>query len=369
MDIHGLSILVLSPYHGGPRRQFLDGLTAHSRHKLFALTLPPRTWPWRLRGSALHFAAEVGLLRRRIDLLLTDDLVDTARLRALLPTAMRGIPMLQYFHDDVLSGDLRGNSRDEPLALTQFYSLLAGDRTLVASEHHRNCLLGGVERLVETFPDAAPSRLADAVRHKLLLLPPGVDVAAVRRTEPRQVPAGPPIILWNTPWSDAQNPRLFFETLYHLDEEGVPFRLIAVGAAVRKYPEVFQEARQRFASRILQFGYLPDRDKYLANIRAADVVVNTASQEWFPLATIEAVIAGACPVVSRQLAGPEVFGEALPSVGYRGAVDLRRRLARLLMRPAERVVGQQIAETLAPRYDWPQIAARFDQLAEELART
>ncbi|MBN2582682.1 MAG: DUF3524 domain-containing protein [Planctomycetes bacterium] len=363
------AILALSPYHGGPRRQFLDGLAAHSRHDIFSLTLPPRTWPWRLRGSALHFAAEINRLKRNVDLLLVDDLVDASRLRSLLPPAMRATPILQYFHDDMLSADLKDNPRDEPLALAQLHSILASDRALVASEHHRAALLEGAQRLIATFPDAVPARLADAVRNKVAVLPPGIDAAAISRTEARNVPAGPPVVLWNNPWTDNQNPQLFFETLHHLDEEGVPFRLIAVGAAVRKYPQVFQDARQRLGSRILQFGYLPDRDRYLANIRAADVVISTATREWFPLATVEAVIAGAFPLVSRQLANAEVFADALPQVSYRGPVDLRRRLARLLARPQERALARQLAPQLASRYDWPAAAARFDQLAANLVRT
>jgi glycosyltransferase involved in cell wall biosynthesis len=366
MDARSLSILALSPYHGGPRRQFLEGLAAHSRHSLFTLTLPPRTWPWRLRGSALHFAAEIARLKRKADVILADDLVDVARLRALLPPPWRTVPVLQYFHDDMLGTDLKDHPRDEPLALAQLYSLLACDRALVASRHHRDCLLDAVRRLIDSFPDAVPARLADAAAQKLLVLPHGVDVAAIHAAEPCHVPPGPPIILWNNPWADSQNPQLFFETLYHLDEEGIAFRLIAVGAAVRKYPAIFQEARRRFGSRVLQFGYLPDRDRYLACIRAADIVVNTALREWFPLATIEAAIAGAAPVVSRQLANPEVFGDALSHVSYRGPVDLRRRLARLLTRPAERRLATSLRQSLAARFDWSRVAASFDRAAQDV---
>lgn len=363
-----LSILALSPYHGGPREAFVEGLATHSSHEVARLTLPPRTWPWRLKGSALHFASEIARLRRkRIDLLLADDLVDTARLRALLPAELRATPIVQYLHADVLSGDLKGRPRDEPLALAQLYGVLASDRVLVASEFHRRSLLDGAARLVKTFPDAVPATLLADVENRIGVLPPGIDAAAIRDTPPRPKPDGPPVVLWNHPWVEDQNPELFFETLDHLKQEGVPFRLVAVGISVRKYPEVFQEARRRLSDRILQFGYVPGREQYLANIRASDIVVSTARREWFPLATVEAAIAGTTPLVGRGMANAEVFGDVLDAHSYRGAVDLRRKLARLLGGRADASAAEALRSRLVRAYDWRPVAAEFDRLAAKLA--
>jgi len=359
-----LSILALSAYHGGPRQEFLEGLAAHSRHEFLQMVLPPRTRHWRLRGSALHFASEIARLRRhKVDLVLATDLVDTARLRALLPAAMRGVPIVQYFHDDMLSGNLKDRPRDEPLALAQLYSILASNLVLVAGSYHRRAILAGAGRMIRSFPDAVPAKLEAAIEKCIRVLPPGVDVQTIRRAAVRKRPDGPPIILWNNPWTEDQDPKTFFETLYHLEAEGLDFRLIAVGATVRKYPEVFQEARRQLSGRILQFGYLVDRDRYLANIRAADIVVSTTRQEWFPLATVEAVIAGAWPLVGRRPANEEVFGDQLSAVGYRGPVDLRRRLARLLAEPPEVSASDALRATLAERYDWASVAEKFDHLA------
>lgn len=364
-----LSILALSPYHGGPRAAMIEELAAHSRHAFAQLALPPRTWPWRLRGSALHFADEIARMRRRrIDVLLASDLVDTSRLRALLPAELRATPIVQYFHADMLSEDLKGRPRDEPLAVSQLYSILASDLVLTASEFHRRALLAGAARLIETFPDAVPAGLAGAAERKVRVLPPGVNVAEIRAAAPRDKGDGPPIVLWNHPWVDEQNPRMFFETLAHLEQEGVPLRLIAVGIAVKKYPEVFQQARRRLSRHVVQFGYVPGREQYLSNLRAADVVVSTASREWFPLGVVEAVIAGAAPLVGQGLANPEVFGERLAAHSYRGAVDLRRKLARLLRDPRAAAAGAKAAQVaLARRYDWARVAADLDALLAEVA--
>jgi glycosyltransferase involved in cell wall biosynthesis len=357
-----LSILALSPYHSGPREAFLDALASRSRHTVNLLTLPPRTWPWRLKGSALHFAREIDRLRRRIDLVLADDLVDVSRLRSLLPPRLRNVPVVQYLQTDVISGDLRGNPRDEPLALAQFYSLLSADQVLVASQYHRTSLLDGARRLMGTFGDAVPVGLIERLEETTRVQPPGVDAAAIRAVAPRPVGSGPPVVLWNHPWIDEQNPRAFFETLDYLAQDGVAFRLIAVGIAVRNYPGVFERARKRLSRHLIQFGYVPGREQYLANIRAAQVVVSTADREWFPLATVEAAIAGAQPLVSRGLANGEVFGDLLPRVSYRGAVDLRRKLARLLTGDATVTAeATALGEALARRYDWSRVAGEFDE--------
>jgi len=361
-----LSILALSAYHGGPRQTFLEGLLAHSRHRYTVLTLPPRTWHWRLKGSALHFAAETARLKRRqFDLILTDDLVDAARLRALLPADLRATPIVQYLHADALSLDLKTNPRDEPLALAQFFSILAAERALVASDFHRRELLADAKRLIATFPDAAPVDLLDRLEARVAVLPPAIDVEAIRSAPPRPKPPGAPVILWNHPWIDEQNPAAFFETLAHLEQEGAEFRLIIVGAAARKYPEPFNDARRRFARRLLRFGYLPGRDQYLAAIRAADIVVSTARREWFPLGVVEAAIAGAWPLVGCDLANPEVFADALSAHGYRNPVDLRRKLARLLSQADLRTAALATGTVLAQRYGWHAATPRFDAVFQD----
>jgi glycosyltransferase involved in cell wall biosynthesis len=357
-----LNIMALSPYHGGPRQTFVEELSAGSAHRVSLLTLPPRTWPWRLKGSAIHFAREIARLRRRVDLIFTDDLVDAARLRALLPGRLRNVPIVQYFHTDVLSGDLKGRPRDEPLAMAQLTSVLAANRVLVASAHHRSAICAGAERLVATFPDAVPVDLVERVERTVSVQPPGIDVEAIREAAPREQRDGPPRVLWNHPWVEEQRPAMFFETLDHLDQEGIAFRLIVVGLAVRKYPDVFDRAKKRLARHIVQFGFVPGRDQYLSTIRAADIVVSTAEREWFPLGTIEATLAGATPLVSRGLANSEVFGDALGACSYRGPVDLRRRLARLLTQGSAVGATERVGEGLTSRYAWRRVGGEFDAL-------
>ena len=61
----GLKILALEPYFGGVHAALLDGLRRRSRHRWSLLVMPAGKWPWRMRGSALHLAAEAKSLARR----------------------------------------------------------------------------------------------------------------------------------------------------------------------------------------------------------------------------------------------------------------------------------------------------------------
>ena len=57
----------------------------------------------------------------------------------------------------------------------------------------------------------------------------------------------PLVILWNHRWEFEKNPETFFDVVFFLAEEGVPFKLALVGEATRKWPPVFERARKRLA--------------------------------------------------------------------------------------------------------------------------
>ncbi|MDP6381562.1 MAG: DUF3524 domain-containing protein, partial [Phycisphaerae bacterium] len=119
-----LNILAVEPYFGGLRRDFLEGLCAHSRHKWTLLTLPARNRPWRIRASALHFAQQMRGLRRRFDLLFVTDLLNLADLLALSPPRIRQLPAVAYFHENSLPR-LRAGIREPGAGIMNITTALA----------------------------------------------------------------------------------------------------------------------------------------------------------------------------------------------------------------------------------------------------
>jgi glycosyltransferase involved in cell wall biosynthesis len=87
----------------------------------------------------------------------------------------------------------------------------------------------------------------------------------------------------------------------------VDFRVSVIGESFREAPAVFDRARERWADRIDRWGYQQKRADYEAALREADVIVSTADHEFFGIGVVEAVAAGAYPLVPNRLAYPEVL--------------------------------------------------------------
>ena len=115
---------------------------------------------------------------------------------------------------------------------------------------------------------------------------------------------------------------------------------------------------RHLGERVVHVGHLPEPD-YRALLSRSDVVVSTARHEYFGVAVVEAIAAGAVPLLPRRLSYPEL----VPAV-YHDAVlyddDLVDRLRAVLLDLAaarQRVDGLREA-MLA--FDWQLVARRYD---------
>ncbi|MGB2987990.1 MAG: DUF3524 domain-containing protein, partial [Phycisphaerae bacterium] len=84
---------MLEPYYGGSHAAFVDVLVQRSRHRITLATLPARKWKWRMRAAAIWFARDASEWMRRdggpIDVILVNDMLSVADLRALRPAELR----------------------------------------------------------------------------------------------------------------------------------------------------------------------------------------------------------------------------------------------------------------------------------------
>ncbi len=360
-----LRILALEPYYGGSHRAFLDGYRRAARHDLELLTMPARKWKWRMRGAAVHMSEPVRAWAGEFDLVLVSDYLDLATLRALAPDALRGVPLVAYFHENQITYPLPSeDERDYQFGFTNLTTCLAADRVLFNSRYHMDSFLAGAAELLGLMPDFVPEWAPERIRSRSEVVPVGVDLASIdrqREEAPRR--AGPLTILWNHRWEYDKGPEAFFEVLRELARAGHEFRLAVTGQEFRDSPVVFERMGRELAGRIDQWGYLEGREQYCRVLLSSDVVVSTARQEFFGISMVEAAYAGCAPLLPDRLSYPELVppqwhGTCL----YEDADDLYRRLARWTEHPEQARAVDLRGEFR--RFGWDRVAPRLDDVLE-----
>ncbi len=116
-----------------------------------------------------------------------------------------------------------------------------------------------------------------------------------------------PYVCFGMRWEHDKSPEMFFEAVRLLKLQGADFRLNVLGQSFGRAPEVFGWARDYFSDRIDHWGHIDSRADYAAALANADVVVSTAQHEFFGIGVVEALAAGAYPLLPARLAYPEIL--------------------------------------------------------------
>ncbi len=366
-----MKVLALEPYYGGSHQAFLDGWVARSRHRWTLLTLPAHKWKWRMRHAPVTLA---GSARRRQedgqgwDVVFASEMLNLAEFLGLAEPPVRCLPAVSYFHENQLTYPVReADARDLHFSLTNMTTALAASEVWFNSAYHRDTFLEALARLLRRMPEHRMPHVAEEIRRKSLIQPPGIETFSPRGARP----PGPLRILWVARWEHDKNPETLFEAARALEARGVEFRLSVIGQQFRELPEVFAALREALRSKIDRWGYQQSREEYKAALRQADVVVSTADHEFFGISIVEAIAAGARPLLPRRLAYPEVLGplgSAADDFFYDGsAAQLATRIEALAAQDdfgradAERVRG------VAERFLWARRAEEMDRRLEGLA--
>ena len=376
-----MQILALEPWHRGARERFLEGLAAHSSHEIRAITMPGRFWRWRLEGGGVTLAQKV---RRAVDdgfspdLLLATDMVNLPAVLSLARPHLDRVPVVQYFHENQLTYPLPPDQdRERAYAITNYLSALAADRVVFNSQAHVDEFMDALPQLLRDFPDFTNMHTVHDLRDKSTVLHPGIDLAThdayedVRERRARGA-SQPPVVLWNQRWAYDKNPSAFFRMMNRLDDAGVPFQLILAGRHFQEQPEAFERAFERYAERILHYGYAEDFAEYSRLLHRADVVVSTARHEFFGVAIQEAIYCGCHPVLPDGLSYPELIPETHhrpllhAPILYEDEADLFEVMKRILG-GEDRTLPPETLQKIPADLDWRTHAAEFDALFEEAA--
>ena len=376
-----MQVLALESWYGGSHRNFLDGLSRHSAHAFHAVTMAARFWKWRMHGGAVTMARKTrqaldeGL---RPEVIFATDMVNLPAYLALVRPHLADVPVVLYFHENQLTYPLPPDKeRDYTYAYINYLSALAADRVVFNSKYHYEEFMEALPVLLRAFPDYTHLNTVQQIREKSSVLHLGMDLqghdqfAAEYGGHPWGPGMAPPIVLWNQRWEYDKNPEAFFRLMNRLDDTGCRFRLILAGEHFEEQPYEFEQAFERYAERILHYGYAEDFEEYSRLLHRADLVVSTALHEFFGIAMMEAIYCGCHPLLPNRLSYPELIPESLHQpllhapVRYEDDEHLFRIMHDILT-GQERPLPISTLRSIPQRLDWPTHVARFDTLLEEV---
>ncbi|NBB92324.1 MAG: DUF3524 domain-containing protein [Gammaproteobacteria bacterium] len=292
-------VLLLSAYRSDSHAYWADWLQREIDNvDWHVLELPGRHFAWRIRGNPLSWLD--ALPAEQPDLLLATSMVDLATLKGLQPH-LASVPSLLYFHENQFAYPLSDDQvRSVEPAMVQIYAGLSADRLLFNSAFNRDSYLDGVERLLERMPDHVPRDISRRLREKSSVLPVGIDPIEPAGDKDRR------LVLWNHRWEYDKRPELFADAMIELAVQGLGFRLALLGARGRNPVPALERLRLELSDRIVADGFL-QKDEYRSIVSRAGIVVSTAAHEFQGLSMLEAVSAGAEPVVPDALCYPEQY--------------------------------------------------------------
>jgi len=378
-----MNVLALEPWYGGSHQRFLDGLIEHSAHDIRPVTMPGRFWRWRMEGGGVTLAKKVRSVIEEgfePDLLFATDMVNVPAVLSLARSRLQDVPVLLYFHENQLTYPLPPDrERERAYAITNYLSALAADRVVFNSQFHFDEFIEALPQLLRDFPDFTNMHTVRDLREKSTVLHLGMDLSAhdayegVRTTRSLHTTT-PPVVLWNQRWEYDKNPSAFFRVMNRLDDAGVPFQLILAGKHFQEQPEEFEQAFERYAERILHYGYAEDFAEYSRLLHRADIVVSTARHEFFGVAVQEAIYCGCHPVLPNRLSYPELIPEThheplLHAPILYESEDHLFDILRDILEGEERPLPPDTLRKIPAPLDWDTHVDRYDALMEDVAQS
>ena len=360
-----MNILLLEPFLSGSHQKWAEGYQAHSRHEVRLLSLKGRHWKWRMHGGAVSLAGQFSRLNWQPNLLLATDMLDVAAFLGLTRQQAAGIPAAIYFHEN--QATYPWSPADEDVALQRdnhygfinYTSALASSRIFFNSHFHRNSFLEALPQFLKQFPDARELHRIKEIKKKSEVLPLGMDLRSL------DIAAKPPkyaeaTLLWNHRWEYDKAPEAFFNALFRLKEENIPFRLIVLGSAYRQSPDIFRIARQRLREEIVHYGYAESQETYARLLWQADILPVTSRQDFFGGSVVEAIYCNCFPLLPNRLAYPEHIP---PKERHRHLYEKEEEFYPKL-RDAVLQIGKireaAVLRDFVARYDWSILVAEYD---------
>ena len=314
------------------------------------------------------------------DALFVTDMLNVPAFLALTRHVLSDVPLVFYLHENQLTYPLRdGVERDYTYAYINYLSCLAADQIVFNSQYHMEEFLEALPIMLRAFPDYNHLHSVQLIRQKSSVLHLGMELEAhdrhaglkTARTRGRLMDV--PIVLWNQRWEYDKNPEAFFRVMNRLDDMGCSFQLILAGEHFEEQPYEFEQAFERYAERIIHYGYAEDFAEYSALLHRADIIVSTAIHEFFGIAVLEAIYCGCHPILPHRLSYPELIPSSLhkpllhaPTL-YKDEEHLFRILYAIL-KGQERPLPLQTLHEICIHLDWRAQVKYYDDVLEQAIR-
>ncbi len=299
-------IWLMSAYRTDSHARWADWLVAsHPNITWKRLELTGRRFRWRIRGNPISW---LNLLPDSTpDLIFATSMVDLATIRGLHPR-LAHVPAWYYFHENQFAYPLSEHqlNRIDP-QMVQLYGALASGRLFFNSEFNRRTFLDGVFELLRTKPQADSLGIRMQLEDKSEVLPIPIEPIPPAADKDER------LILWNHRWEYDKAPETFAGAMIQLaKKKDIDFRLALLGDRSTAFPnEALLMLREKLADRIV-IDERADSATYRRIVSESSVVISTSLHEFQGLAMLEAVSAGARPLVPDDLCYPEQYPD-----GYR----------------------------------------------------
>ena len=326
-----------------------------------------------MHGAAVTLAKQVVAHEQQPDLVIADDMLDLATFIALTRKKLAQVPFALCMHENQLlyplpqdkkKGPMRRNwgVRERQYVLINWKAMLAADKIFFNSRFHLEALFAELPIFLRHYPDYSEEESVELLREKSAVLPVGIELPSLRPLGFQKPQGSLHTILWNQRWEFDKNPAGFFRALRQFKKEGGIFKLIVCGESFQKTPEEFEQAEKEFENELIHFGFA-DRETYHQLLAQSDIVISTAHHEFFGISILEAIHAGAFPLLPNRLSYPELIpAEDHSAVLYENQNELVTKLHGLSNKQTKLPDMQSIAE----RYDWTKIIGQYDQEIEAL---
>jgi len=365
-----MRIALIEPYYGGSHRAWADGYARSSIHDVHLIWHEARFWKWRMHGAFLTLAEQ---LERDIhergmpDVILASSMMDVAAFAGAIRNTAPGVPIAVFFHESQFTYPLSpADKADATYPMKNWSSAVAADVVIFNSIFHRDVFGEEARRFLNVFPEYKHVDRVASVVDGSTVLPVGIDFTPIAGGS--HTMGDPPLIMWNHRWEHDKGPVELLEIVRGLMDAGVEFRMAMCGEVFVSVPREFSKVTHLLGDRLIHSGWA-ERDRYIELLLGSSVVLSTSIQEFFGIGIIEAIAAGAHPVLPDRLVYPEridaVNGDPTRSL-YSSPTHAIDMIVDALHTPVDPVLARETRQ-----YDWSRVAPLYDDLLERLwsART